>query len=101
MEVELKYIAVPEKVKTWKKIKKFFEEYDYEISVLDINDSPVSPDASISVDMWSVDFYGESFKRFIDLLPEISGLSFRCSDHDSVIMKITLNGLWREVGSDE
>lgn len=97
MDVSLRYTAVPQNVKAWKVIKNFLSEYEYELSVLDVNDSPASPDASVTVELYTVDFSGDTLKRFIDVLGYLSNLAFKCTDHDTIIMKMTIDGLWKAV----
>ena len=96
-KVEIKYTVAPDKVKTWKKILDFFQDYDYEFSVLDIDSSPATADASITVEVFSVDLFGSSLKNFIEILSNVSKIEFKNSGNDTIIMKLVVAGVWEAV----
>ena len=100
-KIELRYTVAPDKVKTWKKILDFFQDYDYEFSVLDIENSPDKADASITVEVYSVDLFGESLKNFVGILTNVSGIEFKNSGEDTIIMKLVVGGIWEAVHQDE
>lgn len=96
-KVELGYTVIPSKVKTWRKVLNFIQDYDYEFSVLNIDSSPDMADASITIEVFSIDLFGESLKKFIEILPDVSRIEFRNSGENTIIMKIVVGGVWEAV----
>lgn len=100
-KIEVKYFPSPEKVKAWKDVLEFLQDYDYEFTVLDMENSPDKADACITIEVFSIDLFGESLKKFVEILENVSKIEFKNSGDDAIIMKIVVSGIWEAVQKDE
>lgn len=66
-----------------------------------IKTPPETVDGVFTVELDNVDFYGNFMEGWIDVLGKLSGLSFRNSGNDSVLIDVCVKNVWKVVCADE